>query len=123
MPNLLRILLLLIVPAITQSQTLGGNSIYNFLKLSNSPQLTGLGGINISNQTKDIGLAFNNPALLRPSMHTATSLVFNSFYAGIESYHLLTGYTDETTKTTFAAGVNYPASTGWSAARRRPRQA
>jgi hypothetical protein len=72
-----------------RSQTLGGNSVYNFLKLSNTPQLTGLGGINISNQTTDIGLAFNNPALLRSSMHSQAGLVFNSFYAGIKNYHLM----------------------------------
>jgi hypothetical protein len=107
MQNLLRISLLLVLPALTQSQTLGGNNIYNFLKLSNAPQLTGLGGINISNQTNDIGLAFNNPALLRPAMHTQASLVFNSFYAGIKSYHLLTGFRHEASQTTFAAGVNY----------------
>jgi hypothetical protein len=107
MPNILRISLFVFLPALTQSQTLGGNSIYNFLKLSNSPQLSGLGGVNISNQTQDIGLAFNNPALLRPAMHTQASLVFNSFYAGIKSYHLLAGLYHETTNTTFAAGVNY----------------
>lgn len=107
MPNILRISLFVFLPALAQSQTLGGNSIYNFLKLSNTPQLTGLGGVNISNQTQDIGLAFNNPALLRPSMHTQASLVFNSFYAGIKSYHLLAGIHHPTTKTTFAAGINY----------------
>lgn len=90
-----------------RSQTLGGNSVFNFLKLSNTPQLTGLGGINISNQTPDIGLAFNNPALLRPSMHAQASFVFNSFYAGIRNYHLMTGYRHEKWETDFAFGVNY----------------
>jgi hypothetical protein len=107
MQNTLRILLLLILPACAHSQTLGGNSVYNFLKLSNTPQLTGLGGINISNQSPDIGLAFNNPALLRPSMHTQASLVFNSFYGGIKNYHLLTGFRHDPSHTTFATGVNF----------------
>ena len=48
------------------AQTLGGNSAYNFLKLPNTPQLSALGSINISNITGDAGLSFNNPALLRP---------------------------------------------------------
>jgi len=107
MQNKLRILLLLLLPAWAHSQTLGGNTIYNFLKLSNTPQLTGLGGINISNQTNDLGLAFNNPALLRPAMHMQTSLVFNSFYAGITNYHLLAGFQHEPSGTTFGVGVNY----------------
>lgn len=90
-----------------QSQTLGGTSVYNFLKLSNTPQLTGLGGINISNQSNDIGLVFNNPALLRPSMHTQANFVFNSLYAGIRNYHVLAGFRSEPWKTNFAAGVNF----------------
>lgn len=90
-----------------RAQTLGGSSVFNFLKLSNTPQLTGLGGINISNQTDDIGLAFNNPALLRPSMNGNASFVFNSFYAGIKNYHLMTGYYHEKWETNFAFGVNY----------------
>jgi len=89
------------------AQTLGGNTVYNFLKLSNTPQLTALGGINISNQTHDIGLAFNNPALLRPAMHTQANMVFNSFYAGIKNYHLLYGHHANALNTTFAAGINY----------------
>lgn len=102
---LISALLLLLYPV--EAQTLGGNSVYNFLKLSNTPQLTGLGGINISNQTNDIGLAFQNPALLRPSMHTQANLVFNSMYGGIKNYHLQAGFYREPLKTNFAFGVNY----------------
>ena len=111
MPNKLHILLFFCIlipwPHGTNAQTLGGNTVYNFLKLSNTPQLTALGGINITNQTADIGLAFNNPALLRPAMHTQASMVFNSFYAGIRNYHLIAGFRNEPLKTTFAAGINY----------------
>lgn len=107
MQNRLLILLFLFILTRSNAQTLGGNTVYNFLQLSNTPQLTALGGINVSNQTADIGLTFNNPALLRPAMHTQTSMVFNTFYAGIRNYHLLTGFYKERLKTTFAAGVNY----------------
>ncbi len=89
------------------AQTIGGSSVYNFLKLPNTPQLTGLGGINISNQTDDIGLVFNNPALLRATMHTQADFVFNAFYAGIKNYHFLVGFRNEAIKTNFAAGINY----------------
>jgi hypothetical protein len=101
--------LLILMPCLhgANAQTLGGNTVYNFLKLSNTPQLTALGGINISNQTQDIGLAFNNPSLLRPSMHTQTNMVFNSFYAGIKNYHLMSGFQTASLNTTFAIGVNY----------------
>ena len=89
------------------SQTLGGNSIFNFLKLSHTPQLTALGGVNVSQPSNDIGLAFNNPALLKPAMHTQLNTVFNDFYAGITSYHLSFGYRNEKLQTNFLWGLHY----------------
>jgi hypothetical protein len=89
------------------AQTIGGNSIYNFLKLPATPQLTGLGGVNISNISNDIGLSFNNPALLRPSMHAQLTTVFNSMYAGIKNYHAMMGYTSEKLQTNFSLGTQY----------------
>jgi hypothetical protein len=89
------------------SQTLGGNSVFNFLKLSNTPQLSALGGINVSQISNDIGMVFNNPALLKPSMHTQMNAVFNSFYAGSKVYHLSLGYYSEKWNTNFAWGLNY----------------
>ena len=89
------------------SQTIGGNSVFNFLKLPNTPQLTALGGTNVSVTSKDVGLAFNNPALLKKEMHTQMNAVFNSFYAGINAYHLSFGYRHEKLKTNFGWGLTY----------------
>lgn len=89
------------------SQTIGGSAVFNFLRLSNSPQVTALGGINISSPSDDIGLAFNNPALLTKEMHTQLHTVFNSFYAGVNAYHLSFAYRHEKLKTNFAWGLNY----------------
>lgn len=90
-----------------QSQTLGGNSVFNFLKSSNSPQLTALGGVNISQQTQDIGLSFHNPALLRPSMHKQSQAVFTAYPGSIRNYHLLSGYRVSKWQTNLALGINY----------------
>jgi len=89
------------------AQTVGGNSVYNFLKLSNTPQLTALGGINISNQTDDAGMVFSNPALIRPEMHTQANFVFNSLYGNIKNYNVLMAYHEQKIKTNFAAGINF----------------
>ena len=89
------------------AQTLGGNSVFNFLKLPNTPQLTSLGGVNVSQPSNDIGLAFNNPALLRAEMHTQMNAVFNNFYSGIKVYHLSLGYHQPKLKTNFTWGLNY----------------
>lgn len=89
------------------AQTLGGNSVFNFLKLSNTPQLSALGGVNISGMSNDIGMSFNNPALLKPSMHSQMNAVFNSFYGDIKVYHLSLGYRNEKLSTNFSWGLNY----------------
>ncbi|HET9432186.1 MAG TPA: hypothetical protein VFO37_00455, partial [Chitinophagaceae bacterium] len=88
-------------------QTLGGSSVFNFLKLPNTPQLTALGGINVSVTSNDVGLAFNNPALLKKEMHTQMNAVFNNFYAGISTYHLSFAYRQEKLKTNFGWGLTY----------------
>ncbi len=94
-------------PFISFSQTLGGNAAYNFLKFSPSPQLSALGGVNISNINKDISLSFHNPSLLREDMHAQFAANFTSFYAGIKNVHALAGFRKENWATNFTAGVNY----------------
>ncbi len=89
------------------SQTIGGSSVFNFLKLPNTAQLTALGGVNVSVTSNDVGLTFNNPALLKKEMHTQMNAVFNSFYADINAYHLSTGYHHEKLKTNFGWGLTY----------------
>ncbi len=89
------------------AQTLGGDAVFNFLKLSNTPQLSALGGVNISQPSADVGLVFHNPALLTPAMHTQVNAVFNSFYSGIQVYHLSGGYHHSALKTNFSWGLNY----------------
>ena len=88
-------------------QTIGGSSVFNFLRIPNTPQLTALGGVNVSVSSNDVGLAFNNPALLKKEMHTQVNAVFNNFYADVNAYHLSFGYRQEKLKTNFAGGLNY----------------
>ncbi|HEX7846734.1 MAG TPA: type IX secretion system protein PorQ [Chitinophagaceae bacterium] len=101
------IILMLLIQGGLSAQTLGGNTVFNFLKLPNTPQLTALGGINVSQNSNDIGLVFNNPALLKPSMHSQMNVVFNDFYAGITAYHLSLGYHNKPLNTNFSWGLQY----------------
>jgi hypothetical protein len=96
-----------LVSSTLYAQTIGGSSVFNFLKLPNTPQLTALGGVNVSVTSKDVGLAFNNPALLKKEMHTQMNAVFNNFYAGINAYHLSFAYRHEKLKTNFAWGLSW----------------
>src|SRR4051794_20186498 len=89
------------------AQTLGGSPVFNFLNLPNTPQLTALGGINISNITQDAGMSFNNPGLLKEDMHGQVNAVFNNMYAGIKHFNLLGAYTSKRWNTNFSAGIHY----------------
>ncbi len=92
---------------IINGQTLGGSSAFTFLNLPNTPQLTGLGGVNVSQTSNDVGMAFYNPALLISSMHTQMNTVFNSLYAGINAYHLSLAYHSNALNTNFLWGLHY----------------
>ena len=100
-------LLIGLIPFMSEAQTLGGKSAYSFVRMPVSPQVTALGGINISNRSDDVSIAFANPALLSASMHSNLALNFNSLYDGISQYGLMQAYTHPRLKTNFAVGINY----------------
>ncbi|MHA4807751.1 type IX secretion system protein PorQ [Flavitalea flava] len=105
--RLFSVVVLLAIFNRSPAQTLGGNTVFNFLNLANTPQLAALGGINVSAISEDVGLSFTNPALLRSSMHMQLDASFNSFYAGIRNYSVWMAAASQHLQTTFAAGVNY----------------
>ena len=89
------------------TQTLGGENVFSFLKFPNTPQLTGLGGLNISNESKDVGMSFQNPALLKPDMHGQLNVVYNAFFAGVKNFHAQFAYFKKEWETTIGFGVQY----------------
>jgi hypothetical protein len=103
---LFTIVLLFVLNAL-HAQTIGGSTVFNFLTLPSTPQLTALGGVNFSQPSNDVGLAFNNPAQLKPSMHTQLNAVFNDYYAGITAYQLNVGYHAEKLNTNFSWGLHF----------------
>jgi hypothetical protein len=92
---------------IGKTQTIGGNSTYNFLKLPATPLLTAAGGVNISYKTNEVGLAANNPALLGEELHSQLSVSFNSFLAGIKTYSATGAIEYDRWKTTFAGHIYF----------------
>ena len=91
----------------TLAQTLGGNAAFHFLVQSNNAQLSALGGVNVSNINNDVGMCFQNPALLRDEMHQQLSASFNSFVGGIKNYSLTSAFHLEKQHTNLSFGVNY----------------
>lgn len=77
------------------------------MKFPASPQVAALGGINLTNESKDISLAFANPAQLDSVMHTQMATNFNALYAGVKNVHWMLGYRSKQLQTNFAAGIMY----------------
>ncbi|MBN8863420.1 MAG: type IX secretion system protein PorQ [Sphingobacteriales bacterium] len=94
------------LPAL-QAQTLGGQAAFTFLNMPATPRLSALGGINVSDPANDIGLAFNNPALLRPSMHWQLNTVVTAIAADVKSYHAGLGIYAPKLATSFGWGLHY----------------
>lgn len=108
-PVLRRFILItiLILPFRVPAQVLGGSSVFNFLRLSPSPQLTALGGVNISQLSDDIGMTVQNPALFSPGMHSQLQAVFNDFYGGISVFHLSGGFYHEKLNTGITGAIHF----------------
>lgn len=90
---------------IGRTQTIGGSSAYNFLKLPSSPLLTAVGGVNTSYKTNEVGLAANNPALLHEDLNEQLAASFNNFLAGIKTYSLTGAYEYNRWHTTLGAHI------------------
>lgn len=99
--------LFLLLSGYGQSQTLGGNAVFNFLNQPNTAQLSALGGVNITAIGKDVGMSFHNPSLLRESMNGQADLSFNSFLAGITAYGFTSAFRWDAANTNIGFGVNY----------------
>ena len=102
-----KIILFLIVfiplSAFSQAKT---NTVFQFLKLSNSPRIEGSGGENISLYNDDLTMALNNPALLNSSMTKKVSVNYAGYFKEIKSG--ATGFAYEHEKYgIFAIGINY----------------
>ncbi|RYZ16884.1 MAG: type IX secretion system protein PorQ [Chitinophagaceae bacterium] len=106
MPRVL-LFLFLIASGALQAQTLGGSAVYNFLQLPAAPSLSAAGGVNVSLEAGDAGLAANNPALLRPKLHSQLALNFNAFFASTKAWQLAGAYDAPKWKTTFGAALFY----------------
>ncbi|HVK98072.1 MAG TPA: type IX secretion system protein PorQ [Flavisolibacter sp.] len=82
------IILFLAISITAHVQTLGGNTVYNFIKLPSSPILTAAGGVNVSYRTNEIGFAVNNPALLFAGLNNQVNASFNNIPGDIKGYSL-----------------------------------
>lgn len=76
-------LLLFLIISFDASAQVGGNNTYEFLNLVPSARAAALGGNAISNPSDDLSLVWQNPALLKSSMHNKMQLSFTDYFDDI----------------------------------------
>lgn len=104
--RLLGILLAIILSVQLQAQ-IGGRYTYEFLNLSPSARISGLGGNLITVVDDDVNLAFQNPGLLNSSMHQQIAFSHNFFLGDIQHGYAAYGHYVDQWKTTFHTGIQY----------------
>jgi len=101
------LLLLCLYCCAANGQVVGGQYAFEYLRLSNAPHVSALGGISVANPDDDIAFALQNPSLMRPALHNELELNYNGYYAGISVMNLQYGYHVPKINTSFALGVQY----------------
>ncbi len=107
MKLLFKIFFLIIVSIKLQAQIIGGEHAFEFLRLSESPHISALGGVNVINPSSDIMLSNSNPALLRPEFHTHLGLNYNIYYAGTKVSNIYYAHYVPSLQTTLGLGIQY----------------
>jgi len=75
------IILFLLIAGSSLAQ-IGGRQTYQFLNLTNSARIAGLGGDFLAIKDNDITLTLANPSLITPEMHNNLSLSYVNYFAG-----------------------------------------
>lgn len=102
------ILFLILLSAVLSGRAqIGGESTYQFLELTNSARMAALGGVqNALNDSTDLNLAYQNPALLHSEMNNILLVNYVNYFADINY-----GYASYAISTdsigTFALGMHY----------------
>lgn len=89
------------------AQVVGGENSFEFLRLSQSPHISALGGVSIINPSADASMVNANPALLRPEFHTTLSINYNYYYSKTRVTNLNYAYHSKKLNTTFGMGLSY----------------
>jgi hypothetical protein len=103
--RILTFILPVISVLVLNAQT-GGDNVYEFLNLTHSGLISSLGGSNVSLETENLNLAYNNPALLDSEMNKNAVLNYVNYFAGV-NYGLAMYSQSIAGIGNFAAGITY----------------
>lgn len=103
----LALLGLCLSPMLVFSQITGGQHVFQFLSLSPSARITGLGGAQIAVKDDDLGFALANPAALNPQMGGRLAFNHDFYLGGIRHGYFAVGKHLKQAGMTFHAGLRY----------------
>lgn len=95
----------LILATLTSIAQIGGNNSFTFLNIPTNPVTSGLGGVNVSKNSKDPNDFLQNPALLDSSANNLFAINYLPYFSGIK-YSSVT-YVNSIKKNTFGLGIQY----------------
>lgn len=101
------ILIFFVFAALCSKAQIGGESTYEFLNLPNSARMAALGGNQVAiNDSSDLNVAYNNPALLYSDMDNMLLLNYVSYFDGVK-FGYASYAKDYGELGTFALGMHY----------------
>jgi hypothetical protein len=86
---------------------LGGQTVFNSLRLPTSARIAALGGNLISVKDNDLHSALFNPALLDSAMHHHAALSYVNYFSDVNMGHAAYAYRFDSIRTTISAGIRY----------------
>ncbi|UGS22741.1 type IX secretion system protein PorQ [Flavobacterium channae] len=86
---------------------IGGQSVYQFLNLAQSPRQAALGGKTVTVVDYDVNQAFYNPATINAEMHKRLSVNYGSYFGEVSYGTAAYAYTYDRHLQTFHAGISY----------------
>ncbi len=86
------LIILFILMASTSFGQSGGSATYDFLNLSNSARMAGMGGNFLVVKDNDINVAVTNPSLITTEMHNNLSLSYVDYFTDINYGYASYGY-------------------------------
>ncbi len=89
------------------AQVTGGQRAFEYLRMSNSPHVSALGGYIPASLDNDVSFTLQNPGILNAKMHNQLALSYNIYYAGIGIANLQYAYHVPKLNTSFSVGIQY----------------
>lgn len=101
------VFLLFLLLSATSFGQIGGQSVYQFLNLVQSPRQAALGGKTVTVVDYDVNQAFYNPATINEKMSNRLSANYGSYYGEVSYGTAAYAYTYDRHLQTFHAGISY----------------